>query len=100
MRRDTDMVMLRIEHPVPDFEGWKKAFDSDPVNRKKSGVRRYRIFRPVDDPRYVMMDLELETRPQAEELLAALRVLWGRVEGKVMTNARARIVEPVEITEL
>jgi ribosomal protein L35AE/L33A len=94
------MVMVRIEHPVPDFEGWKKAFDSDPVNRKKSGVRRYRILRPVDDPRYVMIDLELDTRKQAEELLAALRVLWGQVEGKVMTNARARIVEAVEITEL
>jgi ribosomal protein L35AE/L33A len=94
------MVMVRIEHPVPDFEGWKKAFDSDPVNRKKSGVRRYRILRPVDDPRYVMIDLELDTRKQAEELLAALRVLWGQVEGKVMMNARARIVEAVEITEL
>jgi hypothetical protein len=23
--------ILRIEHPVPDFDGWKKAFDSDPV---------------------------------------------------------------------
>ncbi len=47
-----------------------------------------------------MIDLELDTRQQAEELLAALRVLWGQVEGKVMSNARARIVEPVEITEL
>lgn len=94
------MFMVRIEHPVPDFEGWKRAFDSDPVNRKKSGVRRYRISRPVDDPRYVMIDLELDTRQQAEELLAALRVLWGQVEGKVMSNARARIIEAVEITEL
>jgi len=94
------MFIVRIEHPVPDFEGWKRAFDSDPMNRKKSGVRRYRIFRPVDDPRYVMIDLELDTREQAEKLLAALRVLWGQVEGKVMSNARARIVEPVEITEL
>jgi hypothetical protein len=33
------MYILRIEHPVPDFEGWKTAFDSDPVGREKSGVR-------------------------------------------------------------
>ena len=28
------MYILQIEHPVPNYEGWKKAFDSDPVNRK------------------------------------------------------------------
>jgi hypothetical protein len=43
------MYMLRIEHPVPNFDGWKKAFDSDPVDREKSGVRRYQILRPPDD---------------------------------------------------
>ena len=47
------MVVLQIEHPVPDFNGWKKAFDSDPVNRKESGVRRYTIFKKNDDPNYV-----------------------------------------------
>ena len=41
------MYMLQIEHPVPDFDGWKQAFDSDPVGREKLGVRRYRILRPV-----------------------------------------------------
>ena len=48
------MVILQIEHKVPDFEGWKKAFESDPINRKKAGVLRYQIFRPVDDPNYVI----------------------------------------------
>jgi hypothetical protein len=46
------MPIVRIEHPVPDFEGWKQAFDSDPVGRGRSGVRRYAILRPVDDPNY------------------------------------------------
>jgi hypothetical protein len=31
------MPILRIEHAVPDFNGWKRAFDSDPVDRKGSG---------------------------------------------------------------
>jgi hypothetical protein len=30
------MHMLRIEHPVASYEGWKRAFDSDPVGREKS----------------------------------------------------------------
>ena len=93
------MYILRIEHSVPDFDGWKKAFDSDPVGREKSGVRRYQILRPVDDAKYVMIDLEFDTASQAEALLAAMRVVWGRVEGTVMMNPKARIVEAVETIE-
>ncbi len=90
------MYILRIEHPVPDFDGWKKAFDSDPIGREKSGVRRYQVLRPIDDPNYVMIDLEFDTARQAEALLAAMRVVWGRVEGTIMMNPQARIVEAVE----
>ena len=90
------MYILRIEHSVPDFDGWKQAFDSDPVGREKSGVRRYRVLRPIDDPNYVMIDLEFDTVSQAEALLAAMRVVWGRVEGTIMMNPQARIVEAAE----
>ena len=93
------MYILRIEHPVPNFDGWKKAFDSDPVGREKSGVRRYRILRPTDDANYVMIDLEFDTARQAEALLAAMRVVWGRVEGTIMMNPQARIVKAVETKE-
>jgi hypothetical protein len=93
------MYVLRIEHPVPDFAGWKKAFDGDPIGRERSGVRRYRVSRPIDDEKYVLVDLEFDTSAQAEALLAALRAVWGRVEGKVITSPRARIVEAVETRE-
>jgi len=91
------MYILRIEHPVPDYDGWKRAFDSDPVGRQKLGVRRYQILRPVDDPHYVMIDLEFETQAQAEALLAAMRSVWSRVQGQVMSDPKARIVEAAEI---
>jgi len=94
------MYILRIEHPVPNYTGWKQAFDSDPVGRKKMGVRRYRILRPVDNPNYVMIDLEFDTASQAEALLAAMRVVWGRVEGTIITSPQSRIVEAVETVEL
>lgn len=90
------MYMLRIEHPVPSYEGWKQAFDSDPVGREKSGVRRYQILRPIDNPNYVIIDLEFDTAVQAEALLNAMRVVWGRVEGTIMMNPQAQIVEAVE----
>jgi hypothetical protein len=93
------MFILQIEHPILDYNGWKKAFDSDPVGREKSGVRRYRVLRPVDNAKYVMIDLEFDTASQAEALLAAMRVVWGRVEGKIVMNPQVRIVETVESKE-
>ena len=93
------MYLLRIEHPVPDFDGWKKAFDSDPVDREKSGVRRYQVLRPVDNANYVLIDIEFDTMSQAEALLAAMRVVWSRVEGKIMMNPQAQITEVVETKE-
>jgi hypothetical protein len=93
------MYILRIEHAIVDFDGWKSAFDSDPVGREKSGVRRYRVLRPVDDAKYVMIDLEFDTAAQAESLLAAMRLVWGRIQGKIIMNPQARIVEAVESKE-
>lgn len=93
------MVILRIEHAVPDYETWKQAFESDPVGRKQSSVRRYQILRAVDDPNYVLIDLEFDTTSAAQALLAAMREVWGRVEATVMWNPQTRIVEVLESKE-
>ena len=93
------MPILRIEHKVPNYEGWKKAFESDPIDRKKTGVRRYRVYRPADDPNYVIIDLEFDSLQETEAALAALRKLWTNVEGKVMVNPQTRILDIVEAKE-
>jgi hypothetical protein len=90
------MTILRIEHKVQNFDGWKKVFDSDPINRKQSGVRRHRIFRPTDDPNYVIIDLEFDSLKNAEATLAALRKLWSQIEGKVIVGPQSRILNTVE----
>jgi ribose 5-phosphate isomerase len=90
------MYILQIEHHVPNYEGWKKAFDSDPVNRKKSGVRHYKISRKIDDPNYVIVDLEFDNSNDAEACHQKLRNLWNRVEGTVMNNPQSRIIEVIE----
>jgi hypothetical protein len=94
------MHIVRIEHPVPNFAAWKKVFDSDPLGRQLSGVRRYRVLRPVDDPGYVMVDLEFDTLVQAEATLERLRQLWGRVEGTIINKPQGRLVEVAESVEL
>ncbi|TMF42430.1 MAG: hypothetical protein E6I23_13535 [Chloroflexi bacterium] len=90
------MPILRIEHAFPDFSGWKRAFDSDPADRKGSGVRRYRVLRSVDDPNYVMIDLEFDTLEDAEGLLTKMRRVWSGDGQRVMRNPQARIVDTVE----
>ena len=91
------MHILRIERPVPDFDAWKQAFDSDPVGREKGGVRRHHVFRDADDPNYALIDLEFDDAAAAEAFLAGLRTLWERVE--VMRDPKARIIVVVESTQ-
>jgi len=94
------MPTLRIEHSVPDFIAWKQAFDSDPADRKGSGVRRYQVSRSVDDPNYVMIDLEFDSLVDAEGLLTKMRRVWSGGGRNVMRNPQARIVDTVETIEL
>jgi hypothetical protein len=90
------MFIVQIEHPVPNFDAWKKAFDSDPVGRERSGVHRYQILRPIDNPNYSIVDLEFDSSSEVEAFLAAMREVWRRVEGTIIESPRVRIVEVVE----
>ena len=92
------MTILHIEHPIRDFDLWKKAFDSDPIGRERSGVRRYQVLRPLDDPNYVMIDLSFDTSEAAEAALIALSELWRSPAASpaLMGNPQTRIVQVVE----
>ena len=70
------MPTLRIQHSVPDFERWKRVFDSDPADRKGSGVREYSVSRSVDDPNLVMIDLVFDSIDDARGLLAKMERIW------------------------
>lgn len=90
------MILLQIEHKVADFDAWKKAFDNDPIGRKKSNVKKHRIYRSVSDPNFVIIDLEFDTVEEANTSLAALHIIWGKVEGKLIMGPRASILEVIE----
>lgn len=94
------MPILRIEHPVADFDAWKAAFDGDPLGREQSGVRRYQVLRSVDDPNYVLVDLEFDDGSEAEAMRAALVEMWRGVEAEgLIGSQRAQIVDPMETCE-
>lgn len=90
------MATVRIEHAVPDYAAWKQVFDSDPVGREKVGVRRYQVLRAVDDPNVVMIDLDFDTREEAEAFLATMRAIWLQVQGTLIHEPQARVAESVE----
>ena len=94
------MPILHIQHSVSNYDGWKRAFDSDPVDRKGGGVRRYQVHRSVADPNFVMMDLEFDSVDKAERFLEKPCDLWYGPAKAVMQNPEAWVLETTESTEI
>ena len=75
------MNTLRIEHPITDYSTWKQAFDRFADMREASGVRSHTIRRPVDDPQYVIADLDFDSIGEASAFLEKLRTrVWANPE--------------------
>lgn len=64
---------LRVELKVRDYDLWRSAFDKDAGGRERSGARRYRIFRPVENEHEVMLDLDFDTATKASAFLEIMR---------------------------
>ena len=94
------MPTLRIEHHVPDYDRWKQAFDSDPADRRGSGVTEYRISRSVTDPDLVLIDLDFDDVASAVALLETMQRIWAGPAASIVTGPRATIVELVERVDL
>jgi hypothetical protein len=84
------MSVLHIEHPITDFGAWAAAFDRFSDARRDAGVRAHRVLRPVDDPCYVVVDLEFDTA----EAALAFRTFLQMVVWAVPENAPALAGEP------
>ena len=72
------MTTLHIRHAITDFDTWASAFSRFAGARRDAGVRAHRVQRPVDDPAYVVIDLDFDTTDAAESFLGFLRTnVWG-----------------------
>lgn len=84
------MVTLHIEHPIDDFDTWTAAFRRFADARERAGCVGHRVMQPVDDSRYVLIDLDFTTAEQAEAFRDFLRTtVWSSRE-----NAPALAGEP------
>lgn len=90
------MLTVQIEHAIRDYDGWKAAFDRDPAGREASGVRRYRVYRPVDDAEYVIIELDFDAREAADTFVTTMRGIWPQVEGTLVVGPKIRLVNCVE----
>jgi hypothetical protein len=76
------MPTLMIEHPVTDFGTWQAAFAGFAPARERAGVRAYRVRQPVDDDRYVLVELDFDDVDAARRFLAFLTAnVWSSPQG-------------------
>jgi hypothetical protein len=94
-------VSVHLEHPVPDYDAWKAAFDADPLDRAASGVLAYRVARRADDPRQVAVDLDFADRATAERFRESLLQLWSTSPAAaVMREPLVRIEDVTEVRRI
>lgn len=90
------MPTLLIEHAISDFSTWHDPFARFSVHRQKSGVLSERIMQPVDDPHYVLVDLEFATVEAAERFRTFLETeVWSTPASSpaLVGSPSARIAE-------
>jgi hypothetical protein len=98
-RKEPVMFTLHIEHPVTTFDAWKAAFDRFAPMRLEAGVRSHHISRPLDDAKYVLIDLDFDSADAAEKFLAFLRTqVWASPQNApaLAGTPHTRILESVE----
>jgi hypothetical protein len=71
------MPTLHIEHQITDLATWLSAFNRFAPARRQAGVQAERIQQPIDDPGYIVVDLDFATIDQAEAFLRFLKDLWA-----------------------
>jgi len=95
------MASLHIEHPITDLATWSRAYATFSEVRRAAGVSRESVRQPVDDPCYIVVDLEFETSDLARDFLAFLEAnVWPSPERSpaLAGTPDAKILEDVEIT--
>lgn len=94
------MFTLQIEHGIKDFGMWLGAYRADPLGRAASGVLAERVYRPVGEDHYVVLDLDFATAGEAELFLGRLRSqVWSTPAASpaLAGGPKTRIVEQLSL---
>ena len=75
------MATLHIEQAITDLPTWLGAFARFAEARAGAGVRQTRIHQPVDDDRYIYVQLDFDDVEAATAFLSVLRsAVWASPE--------------------
>ncbi len=91
------MTTLHIEHPITDYDTWRIAFDRLADARRRAGVIAGRVSRPVDDPNYIVVNLDFDTAQHATAFLHFLETqVWASPAAAPALDGRPKtaILEP------
>jgi hypothetical protein len=94
------MYVLNYWHTVTDYAEWKRVFDSDPLDREASGIRRYTIERPVGDEHMVIGHLEFDSLGEAETFAGRLEEVWKGLGSQIVSDAGHTLTEVLERKQL
>lgn len=85
---------LHIEHPVRDFDAWKRTFDGFHDFRVEHGVRSYRVARGLDADAHVAIDLVFDSADAAGTFRRLLveRVWTAQQAADVLAGAPSAVV--------
>jgi hypothetical protein len=88
----TTRYRVTIIHSVPDYDRWVQVVLSS--RREVPGLVRRSVFRSMDDPNEVMVEMELDSADAAKELIPSVDLR------QLLDRAGIEIYPPVFVGEL
>jgi hypothetical protein len=88
---------LHIQHAITGYDEWRAAFDRFEAARAGAGVRGQRVRQPVDDPSWVVVDLDFDDAAAATAFLSFLReAVWSSRDASPALDGEpeARVLVP------
>jgi hypothetical protein len=93
------MATLHIEHEISDLQTWLGAFGRFADARERAGVTSERVAQPIDDDRYIYVELDFDTVEQAEGFKSFLETkVWSNPDASPALSGTplARILNEVQ----
>jgi hypothetical protein len=94
------LATLHIEHPISDLQAWLGAFARFEEARTRAGVRGQRVRQPVDDDKYVYVELDFDSVEAANAFKGFLDAnVWSSTDASpaLAGTPRARVLTEVDI---
>ena len=95
------MPTLHIEHPITDLGTWLGAFNRFRDARDNAGVIAQRIRQPIDDEKYIFVDLDFDSVEAATSFKKFLETaVWASPEASpgLGGTPRARVLTEVDMS--